>query len=77
MTLNMNANAFAPLTFDELMEIDGGANWDRVFGGTTVYLGATMALCAMTGPIGWGVAITYWATCAAAGAYIGYGLATD
>lgn len=58
-----------------LAGIEGGVNWDRVFGGTTVYLGATMALCATTGPIGWG-AVAYWGLSAASGAYIGYGLAS-
>ena len=53
-----------------LAGIEGGVNSDRVFGGTTVYLGATMALCATTGPIGWGVGAAYLATCAASGAYI-------
>ena len=76
MELTMNMGAFELLSFEDALSIDGGINWDRVFGGTTVYLGATMAICAMTGPIGWGVAATYLATCAAAGAYIGYGLAT-
>lgn len=76
MILSMNVDAFTPLTLDDVMEIDGGVNWDRVFGGTTVYLGATMAICSMTGPIGWGVGVTYLATCAVSGAYIGYGLAS-
>ena len=70
------SNGFSELSYSEAMETDGGVNWDRVFGGTTVYLGATMAICAMSGPIGWGVGATYLATCAASGAYIGYGLVT-
>ena len=28
LALNMNEYAFAPLTFDELMEIDGGISWN-------------------------------------------------
>lgn len=67
---------FSELGDAELMGIDGGINWDRIFAGGTVYLGATMALISMTGPIGLGVGATYLLICAASGAYIGYGITT-
>lgn len=45
MEMPLDMNLFASVSYDELLEIDGGINWDRVFGGVTVYLGATMAIC--------------------------------
>ena len=76
MELAMNMGAFEALDNSELFAVDGGVNWDRVFGGSVAYLAATAGLCALSGPIGWGVAACYLATCAASGAYIGYGLCT-
>lgn len=73
MVLN---NDFCEMLQDEMLLVDGGVNWDRVFGGTTVFLGATLAVASMSTPIGWGVAGTYWAISAASGAYVGYGLAS-
>lgn len=37
-------------------------------------LGATLAIATATGPLGVGAVATYYAICAASGAYIGYGL---
>ena len=74
-TLVFDTSTFMTLSQEELMEIEAGANWDRVFEGTSVYLGATMAVLMTSTPIGWGAA-AYLATCAASGAYVGYGLAT-
>ena len=74
--LVFDTSTFMTLSQEELMEIEAGANWDRVFGGTSVYLGATMAVLMASNPIGWGAAAAYLATCAASGAYVGYGLAT-
>lgn len=76
MEMALSVEAFEELNFGELLEVDGGVNWDRVYQGTTVYLAATMAFAGMTGPIGWGVVASYWAICAASGAYVGYGLAS-
>lgn len=75
-TMTFDTDAFVMLTQEELMEIEAGANWDRIFGGASVYLGATMAVAMATSPIGWAAGAAYLATCAASGAYIGYGLAT-
>ena len=74
--MTLNTGSFAMLSCDEMFAVDGGINWDRIFGGVTVYLGATMALLAITSPIGWGMGAAYLATCACSGAYIGYGFAT-
>ena len=67
---------FTDLNQAELEMIDGGINWDRVFGGVSLCLGSTLTLvaAATTGPIGMGVVGVYWATCGVSGAYIGYGL---
>lgn len=65
---------FTSLDFEVLSTVEGGVNWDRVYGGASVYLGATMAVAMATTPIGWGAGAAYLATCAASGAYIGYGL---
>nr|WP_206199015.1 hypothetical protein [Thermoanaerobacterium sp. PSU-2] len=72
----MPMNGFMELMEEDLMMIDGGVNLDRVFAGTATFLGATLAVAAMSEPIGWGVAITYWTLSAISGAYIGYGFAT-
>lgn len=53
-TLVFDTSTFMTLSQEELMEIEAGANWDRVFGGTSVYLGATMAVLMTSTPIGWG-----------------------
>lgn len=71
------ANGFCELNENEMLLVDGGVNWDRVFGGTTVYLGATLAIATVSGPIGWVAGAAYLGICAASGAYVGYGLATD
>lgn len=76
MEMIIHMDSFTPLSTNEILEIDGGINWDRVFGGVTVYLTATMAICTMTTPIGWGLGATYLAISAVAGAYTGYGLVT-
>ena len=76
MEMTLNIGMFAPLSSNEVLEIDGGINWDRVFNGATVYLGATMTLFSLSGPIGWGVGATYIAICATSSTYICYGLAT-
>ncbi|MGT2800003.1 bacteriocin-type signal sequence [Streptococcus marmotae] len=75
-TITFDSSVFTSLTTEELMAIEAGANWDRVFTGGSVYLGATMAVVMATNPIGWGAGAVYLATCAASGAYMGYGLAT-
>ncbi|MGT2802090.1 hypothetical protein [Streptococcus henryi] len=75
-TMAFDSTEFVMLTEEDLMTIEAGANWDRVFGGASVYLGATMAVAMATNPIGWTAGAAYLATCAASGAYIGYGLAT-
>ena len=54
MEMTLNIGMFTPLSSNEVLEIDGGINWDRVFNGATVYLGATLTLFALSGPIGWG-----------------------
>lgn len=51
-TLVFDTSTFMTLSQEELMEIEAGANWDRVFGGTSVYLGATMAVLMTSTPIG-------------------------
>ena len=65
-----------PLTSKHLLVLRGGVNWDRVYAGASVYGGATLAIGLASGPIGWVAATAYLGTCAASGAYIGYGLAT-
>ena len=75
----MNSLAFEQFELmdtEMLASNEGGVNWDRVFGGATVYGAATMAVCMATGPIGWGAGAAYLGLCAASGAYIGYGLAS-
>ncbi|QSZ28365.1 bacteriocin-type signal sequence [Aceticella autotrophica] len=73
----MPMNGFMELTEDNLIAVDGGVNYDRVFAGFVTFAGATLAIAAMSEPIGWVAIGTYWALSAASGAYIGYGLATD
>ncbi|WP_198543926.1 Blp family class II bacteriocin [Petroclostridium xylanilyticum] len=75
--LNINSINFMELNKEELMCIDGGVNWDRVFAGTATYLGATLAVAMMTTPVTAPVAVTYLAISAISGAYVGYGLVTD
>ncbi len=63
------------LTFDEIDMVGGAVNWTDVGGGIAAYGGATMALLAISGPIGWGLGAAYLVTCAGAGMMIGSGLA--
>lgn len=67
---------FNTLDLETLASVEGGVNWDRVYAGASVYGGATLAIGLASGPIGWVAATAYLGTCAASGAYIGYGLAT-
>lgn len=73
MILN-NVN-FIELSNDEIMGIDGGVNWDRVFAGTAFFLGtcAVVATAEVTVPL---AAIAYTSS-AVAGAYTGYGFASN
>jgi hypothetical protein len=73
----MPMNGFMELTEDDLMVVDGGVNWDRVYAGFVTYAGATLAIAAMSEPIGWVAAGAYLGICAASGAYMEYGFATD
>ncbi|QSZ26472.1 bacteriocin-type signal sequence [Aceticella autotrophica] len=66
----MPLNGFMELAENDLMVIDGGVNYDRVFAGTATFLGATLAVAAMSEPIGWVAIGTYLALSAASGAYI-------
>lgn len=76
MEMTLAMNSFELMTFEEMLLVDGGVNGDRVLAGAALYTGSTLAVCLVTGPIGWGAAVAYWGCCAVAGAYIGYGLAT-
>ena len=76
------ANGFGGVRFTEMNEkdmmwVDGGANWDRVFTGSVTYLSATLAVATVTGPIGWIAGAAYVGICAASSGYIAYGLLTD
>lgn len=66
---------FNELSYDEVMAIDGGVNWDRVFAGTAFFLG-TCAVVA-TAPISAPLVAVACVSSAVAGAYTGYGLATN
>lgn len=71
----MVLNNFIELTNDEMMEVDGGVNWDRVFAGTAFFLAtcAVVATAEVTVPL---IGIAYVSS-AVAGAYTGYGFATN
>ncbi|QSZ28369.1 bacteriocin-type signal sequence [Aceticella autotrophica] len=73
----MPMNGFMELKENDLMAVDGGVNYDRIFAGFVTYAGATLAIAAMSEPIGWIAAGAYLGISAASGAYMGYGFATD
>ncbi|EJN94348.1 bacteriocin-type signal sequence [Streptococcus ratti] len=59
-----------------LSTLEAGDGVDSILSGVATYGAATMGLCAVSGPIGWGLGGAYLLTCAAAGGMIGYGAAT-
>ena len=79
MALAMNATEFTPLTFDELMEIDGGVNWEHVGTGLGILSATCIAVaCAPATAFVGASAVAMAIGCAAggyaAGCYIGMGL---
>ena len=72
MTLN-NIN-FVELTTDEIMAIEGGVNWDRVFTGLTVFGG--VLLVAATAPVTVPIVAICTAMTVVCAAYTAYGLRT-
>ena len=77
-TMEMNKVNMNELNLDELEMANGGVNWDRVFGfswlsGMGAAAFASVAVCAMTGPIGWG-ALAVVAGTGAAAAAVGGGI---
>ena len=57
-TMEMNKENMNELNLDELEMAKGGVNWDRVIGfswlsGMGAAAFASVAVCAMSGPIGW------------------------
>ncbi len=76
------ANGFGGVGFTEMNElemmwVDGGVNWDRVFAGTTAYLGVIVAIAAATSPIGLVAGAAYVGIAGASSGYIAYGFLTD
>jgi hypothetical protein len=66
--------SFSELTYDELLNIDGGRNGAEVADGLAVWGGITLALGLATGPIGWAALAGAAAAGAGAGYLIGDGL---
>ncbi|WP_029688030.1 hypothetical protein [Thermoanaerobacter sp. A7A] len=69
-------DGFMELRDNDLIAVDGGINWDRVYAGTMGEVGIIIAVAAapeITVPI----LIAGLIGSAASGAYVGYGLATN
>ena len=74
----MNTNTME-LNLNEMETANGGINWDRVVGiswgtGTIAAAFASVAVVAISGPVGWGVAAAAIGGAAIAGAVTGGGI---